>query len=111
MQHRARETAYAAGYGGAESSLILVSGRPAGRLLVWRSDLEHRLVDIAILPSERGRGLASAVLRSLIHEARDCAKPLRLTVATDNPAALRLYRRLGFEVTAGDAANLALEIR
>lgn len=110
MQHRARELAYAAAYRAADDRLIFVAGRPVGRLLVWRTALEHQIVDIAILPQYRRRGLGTLVLRALIREAEEAAKPLRLTVAADNPAALDLYQRLGFEVSGGDTINVAMEI-
>jgi ribosomal protein S18 acetylase RimI-like enzyme len=110
MQHRARDASYAANFPGANDCLVMVSDRPAGRVLVWRSELEHQIVDIAVLPPYRGRGVGTWVLRSLIDEAQRSHKPLRLTVATDNTAALRLYRRLGFEVTGRDVMNMAMEI-
>jgi ribosomal protein S18 acetylase RimI-like enzyme len=111
MQDRARVATYAEAYPGADDCLITVSDEPAGRVLVSRSELENRIVDIAILPPYRDRGLGTQVLRSLIDEARESAKPLRLTVATDNTAAIRLYLRLGFEVSGADAMNVAMEIR
>src|SRR5207302_5532398 len=45
-QHRAREAAYAAGYPGIENCVIVTAGRPVGRLLVWWSDDECRVVDL-----------------------------------------------------------------
>lgn len=110
MQHRVREATYADNYPGAADLVITVSGVPAGRVLVWRSEAEHRIVDIAILPAYRDRGLGTLVLRSLIDEAQGSAKPLRLTVAADNTAALRLYRKLGFAATDENPVNVAMEI-
>jgi len=109
MQHRARELAYAADRA-TDDRLLLVDGRPAGRLLVWRTALEHRVVDIAMLPQYRRRGLGTLVLRALIREAEEAAKPLRLTVAADNQGALELYQRLGFAVSAWDTINVSMEI-
>ena len=110
MQHRAREASYAAAHPGADDLVITVAGRPAGRVLVWRSEHEHHIVDIAILPTHRNQGLGTLVLRSLIDEARRCDRALRLIVATDNASALRLYRSLGFETRSEDVMNIEMEI-
>ncbi len=109
MQHRAREAAYKAAFPGATDSLLLVNGQVAGRVLVSRSELEHRVVDLAIMPHHRGRGLGTQLLRSLAEEASLAGKPLRLTVAAGNRA-LSLYRQIGFHVVSADEANLSLEI-
>lgn len=110
MQHLAREAAYSAAFPGAVDSLIVVSGRVAGRVLLSRSESEHRVIDIAIVSAEQGRGFGTSVLRSLAGDAAAAHKPLRLTVAADNHRALRLYRRLGFDVTGDDGVDVAMEI-
>jgi ribosomal protein S18 acetylase RimI-like enzyme len=110
VQHRAREAAYSASYPGAENCVVVTAGRNAGRVLVWWSDEECRIVDLAILPDERGRGLGELVVRSLADEAKRAGKPLRASVPSDNPGALRLYQRIGFNVVSRDGANFALEL-
>nr|WP_276575805.1 GNAT family N-acetyltransferase [Bradyrhizobium zhengyangense] len=54
------------------------------------------IVDWAIVPEMRGRGIGTAILQSLMEEARQTNREIRLKVASSNPAALRLYLRLGF---------------
>jgi putative acetyltransferase len=53
---------------------------------------------IAVLPSHQGRGVASALMRGLLHWADHWAGVLRieLHVFTDNERAIALYRRHGF---------------
>ena len=77
--------------------MIVSGGQPAGRLYVARWEDEIRIVDIALLPEFRGRGLGSALLADLMAEADAAGKPLSIHVETNNPAR-SLYDRLGFEV-------------
>jgi GNAT superfamily N-acetyltransferase len=60
--------------------------------------------DIAVLPAQRGRGIARALLRAIADEARSlgCCK-LTLEVREDNPAARALYRAAGFAAATGQA--------
>lgn len=109
-QHRAREAAYAAGYPGLENCVIVTAGRPVGRLLVWWSDDECRVVDLVILPADRRQGLAGLVLASLVDEAKRAGKPLRATLPAENVTAQRLYHRLGFRLVSNDGASLAVEV-
>lgn len=76
--------------------MIEAGGRPAGRLYVARWVDEIRIVDIALLPEFRGRGLGSALLRDLIEESEAAGKPLSIHVEMNNPAR-PLYDRLGFQ--------------
>jgi ribosomal protein S18 acetylase RimI-like enzyme len=71
--------------------------RPVGRLWVAESEWEIRILDIAVLREFRGLGVATAVLRETIENARMTGRAARLSVRQDNTSALRLYRRLGFE--------------
>jgi putative acetyltransferase len=61
----------------------------------------HALVlGISVAPSAQGQGVGSALMVAMCDYADNWAGALRmeLTVFTDNPAALRLYRKFGFEV-------------
>ncbi|GEO97272.1 ribosomal-protein-alanine acetyltransferase [Kocuria turfanensis] len=53
---------------------------------------------IAVLPEHEGRGIGSALLRTLHGQARELgATEVLLEVRADNPRAQRLYRRFGYE--------------
>lgn len=61
------------------------------------SDLDR----IAVLPDERGKGLARDLLEMLIDRARDVgAGRMLLEVAADNIAAIGLYESCGFDTIA-----------
>jgi len=110
MQFAAQTRHYRAHYPGARFDVIEYDGEPAGRLTVWRSPGELRVVDLALLPAFRGRGVGERLLRELCTEAASCALPLILHVERENPA-LRLYRRLGFVATGEEGIHLRLEWR
>lgn len=68
---------------------------PAGRLWVdRRSDVIH-VLDIALLPEWRGRGVGATCLKRLIAEAVRLGQTVTIQVEQNNPAR-RLYDRLGF---------------
>jgi ribosomal protein S18 acetylase RimI-like enzyme len=76
--------------------IILVEDERAGRIWVAREREEIRVVDIALLPSARGRGIGTQLIKELIAEAAATGKPLRLSVPKHREAARRLYERLGW---------------
>lgn len=86
---------YLANYPGADLLLVLNGDRPIGRVYVYRTAREIRLMDIALFDDERGRGLGTALLGELTDEATASGCTLTLHVEPDNPAQ-RLYQRLGF---------------
>jgi RimJ/RimL family protein N-acetyltransferase len=80
-----------------QTAIILVDDRPVGRLDVSRSRFEFFLGIIELLPEVQGRGLGSAVIRSLLDEARAQQVPVRLQLIKSNTSALRLLERLDFK--------------
>jgi ribosomal protein S18 acetylase RimI-like enzyme len=62
------------------------------------------IVDQAIVPQQRNRGIGTTIMQSLMQEARAAGLPVRLKVASGNDPSRRLYARLGFvpiqEITA-----------
>lgn len=71
---------------------------PAGQMWLHLDDEGLRLVDIAVLPAHRSRGIASACLRALTCRADQLGLNMHLHVLIDNPAR-HWYARLGFVVT------------
>lgn len=97
MQFDARERHYIRAFPSAFSGVVREKGVPVGRLYVDFADAVH-LIDIALIPEIRGKGLGTQLLNWLIGFARSGDRLLTLEVAFDNPAQ-RLYERLGFVVT------------
>src|ERR1700710_2120249 len=61
LQRQAQLLQYQARYPDAVDQVIEVAGRPVGRCWVHRGNGEHRLLDIAVLSSEQGRGVGRTV--------------------------------------------------
>jgi ribosomal protein S18 acetylase RimI-like enzyme len=102
QQFQAQGAGYAAQYPAARREIIEVDGAPVGRLLSDRTDNHLRLVDIALAPVWRSKGLGSILIGQLMDEARGAGARLDLQVACDNVRAAALYDRLGFEMIADD---------
>jgi ribosomal protein S18 acetylase RimI-like enzyme len=95
MQFEAQHRYYQENFSQAAFDLILLEGEPVGRLYVDRREDEIRLIDIALLPRYRGRGIGSALLEEILSEGKQAGLPVRIHVERMNPA-MRLYTRLGF---------------
>lgn len=95
QQFAAQHHHYMANYPGASFQVILVNGKPAGRLYVARWPSQIRIIDIALLPEHRNAGVGSRLLADLLAEADQAGKSVSIHVEKFNPA-LRLYERLGF---------------
>lgn len=94
-QFEAQTRHYDQHYADAERLIVVVDGQPAGRLYVQVRDDELRVVDIALLPAARGRGIGGALMRDVMQRAQAGGRKVRIHVEATNPAQ-RLYQRLGF---------------
>lgn len=95
QQFAAQDAHYRSHYPGATLDVVEVAGERAGRLYVHRGPSDIRIMDIALLPAFRGRGIGSGLLRALIAEADAGRRKLSIHVEAGNPART-LYDRLGF---------------
>jgi ribosomal protein S18 acetylase RimI-like enzyme len=98
MQFTAQSQSYAADYPRAAHELVCFNGQPVGRLITDNTAEAMLLVDIALTPEVRGRGIGAELIRGLQAQCAADRKPLRLHVANTNRA-VHLYERLGFVVT------------
>jgi ribosomal protein S18 acetylase RimI-like enzyme len=99
-QFSAQDQHYRTNYPGATLDVIEVDGERAGRLYVHRGEEDIRIMDIAVAPAFRGRGIGTALIEELMAEAGSTGRSLSIHVEMQNPAR-SLYERLGF-VPAGE---------
>ena len=107
MQFAARDRGHREAHPQASRDVVLVDGRPGGRLDVDRCHDPIEVIDVALLPPLRGRGIGTALLRAVLAEADGDGRSVQLHVGRTNPAQ-RLYRRLGFELAGDDGVYLRL---
>lgn len=110
MQFDAQRRHYRTHFPDAAFDVIVAGGRPVGRLYVDRRLEEIRVVDIALLPEERGQGVGGRLLAALIAEGARSDRPVRIHVERTNRAR-SLYDRLGFVSIAEDGVYHLLERR
>jgi len=97
-QFQLQQTQYVQYYSGAEFNLMLFNGTPAGRLFLHETASEIRIMDIAVLPPFRNKGIGTAVLSDIISEAQRRGKRVSIHVEINNRAK-GLYERLGFTLS------------
>jgi ribosomal protein S18 acetylase RimI-like enzyme len=108
QQYSAQDAHYRSNYPGATLDVIEVDGERAGRLYVHRGRSDIRIMDIALAPAFRGRGIGTALLGELIVEADASGRRLSIHVEETNPAQA-LYHRLGFRRAGEHGVYLLLE--
>ncbi|HQW80868.1 MAG: GNAT family N-acetyltransferase [Rhodanobacteraceae bacterium] len=94
-QSRLQADHYRKNYPGAALCVLEHAGAAVGRIYLYASPGEFRVMDIALLPHWRGRGHGECMLRTLMQTAAEEGRAITLHVEPNNPAQ-RLYARLGF---------------
>lgn len=110
-QFEAQTTSYRAQFPKARFDIIELAGQSIGRIVVDRPGSMLHIVDQAIVPQLRNKGLGTAIMRSLMDEAGARGLPIRLMVGSSNDPSLRLYLRLGFTPIEESLAYIELEWR
>jgi ribosomal protein S18 acetylase RimI-like enzyme len=108
MQFSAQHRYYQENYTDTDFLIVLLDNRPIGRLYIARWPEEIRIVDLALLPEYRNKGIGTRLLTDVLEEAAAAGKPVRIHVEGFNPA-LSLYRRLGFEQIGEHGVYLLME--
>ena len=96
MQFNAQHTYYQEQFKKAKFLIIQQEDEAIGRLYIDRRKDEIRLVDIALLPRYRRKGIGSSLLKDVLAEGSATNLPVRIHVEHNNPA-LTLYIQLGFK--------------
>ena len=109
LQFRGQQQHYAV-YPNTAHWIVEAQSEPIGRLLVAHLSDEIRLVDVALLPDFRRRGIGAGLVRRVQAEALEQGKAVRLHVAIDNPAR-NLYTRLGFQLIEDRGSHWFMEWR
>jgi ribosomal protein S18 acetylase RimI-like enzyme len=97
QQFDAQRQHYRAHHPRAQWSIVMVDGADAGRLYLDQAPDTLLLIDIALLPTYRGRGIGRRLMAGVMALAEQAGIAVQLHVEHDNPA-LDWYRRLGFVV-------------
>jgi ribosomal protein S18 acetylase RimI-like enzyme len=108
QQFAAQDAHYRWNYPGATLDVIEVDGSLAGRLYVHRGPSDIRIMDIALAPAFRGRGIGTQLLRDLMAEADASGRKLSIHVEVNNPARA-LYDRLGFRPAGEHGVYVLME--
>jgi ribosomal protein S18 acetylase RimI-like enzyme len=80
----------------APPDVVLWKGLRVGYLQAVVDQVRVRIGNIALHPDVQGKGIGTALIRSLQRDALRRGLPVSLRVFPTNTAALRLYARLGF---------------
>lgn len=96
MQFNAQHSYYYNQFKQAQYDVIESDKTSIGRLYVDRREQEIRIIDIALLPDFRGKGVGTFLMQLLFDEASKENKSVTIHVEHNNPA-MHLYQRLGFK--------------
>ncbi len=110
FQFDAQDSHYRSQYPEASYQLILNDTEPVGRLYVFRTAAEIRILDITVLPQYRNTGIGTSLIRDLVADADRGAKAVTIWVEQFNPSR-KLFQRLGFAKIQDDGYNELLEYR
>jgi ribosomal protein S18 acetylase RimI-like enzyme len=111
QQFRAQAMGYAAQFPDAKSLIVQHRDEPVGRLMLVAGERSWQVIDIVLLPSERGQGIGTDVIEAVLRAATAAgAREVTLSVLFNNAAARRLYGRLGF-VETGEGVHVPMAKR
>ena len=108
FQFNAQHTFYQSQFKDACFWVIEQASVPIGRLYLDRRTDEIRIIDIALMPDYRDRGIGTALLNTVLTEGQTNNQSVTIHVEQNNRA-LNLYHRLGFTQIGKEGVYFLME--
>lgn len=103
-QYTAQDAFYQSEYPGSSQKVILFDGERAGRIYLHKTDDEIAILDMAVVPRFRRKGIATAIVKQLQAEGGANRISVRIFIERFNPAG-SLFAKLGFTATDHDEVS------
>jgi ribosomal protein S18 acetylase RimI-like enzyme len=107
-QFELQDAEYRRAYPDGSFAIVEHAGERVGRIYLNRGPDDTRIVDLAVVASQRGRGFGGALLGGLCAEADAAGRSLSIHVEMFNEGARRLYERFGFRLAEDKGVYLLL---
>jgi ribosomal protein S18 acetylase RimI-like enzyme len=111
MQFRGQLSSYTQQFPNSCYHIVLIDGKPCGRLWVAPGEHGFYLVDIAVHPNIQKKGVGTVLIQRLQQEAQKMKVPITSMVDRFNAGSLRFHQRLGFSIVREDVLNYYMEWR
>jgi RimJ/RimL family protein N-acetyltransferase len=111
MQFASQRASYRAQYPMARFDIIEQGGQAIGRIVIDPGTEAGCIVDVALIPAQRNRGLGTAILTGVVEHFAQCERRVRCQVLAGNEPSLRMFRRVGFRPVDDAPPYLHLEWR
>lgn len=108
-QFEAQRTGWSTTFPGSRHEVLLLDGRPIGRVWIDWSATDCLIVDLALLPEHRRQGIGTELVAELVAEADKAGVPVRVHVERMNTPSLAFWTRLGFQEIGGDALFVEIQ--
>jgi GNAT superfamily N-acetyltransferase len=109
IQLRAQKAGWGARFPGSTDEIILLDGRPVGRVWVAWSPDACVIVDLELMPEVRRSGLGTRIFEPILEEADRRGIPVRGSADRRNTASIAFAGRFGMVPTGGDEVYVWLE--
>ncbi|MBV9241180.1 MAG: GNAT family N-acetyltransferase [Acidobacteria bacterium] len=103
-QFTAQDAYYRQEYPSSTHEIVLFDGEPAGRIYLDRSVTEISILDMAVIPQFRRRGIATTLVKRLQDEGQISQRSIRIYLETFNPA-ISLFIKLSFQESSSDGIS------
>jgi len=103
-QYTAQDAHYKSEYPGSTHEIIVSDGESVGRMYLHRTEAQIAILDMAVLPRFRKRGVAATLVKRLQDEAVPLGQSIRVFLESFNPAS-EFFARLGFVQTSDDGVS------
>lgn len=110
MQFMAQKSDYERKFPNANHQIIYYKKQAVGRLYINEIENNIHIIDIALMPKFRNKGIGKYLLQVLIENGKKDQKMISLQVINSNPAK-HLYSRLGFVSIKTDGIRDYMEYR
>jgi len=111
MQFASQAATYRAQYPAARFDIIEQDGVPIGRIVTDPGTEVGCIVDVALMPKQRARGLGTAILAAVLERFAHRRQRVQCQVLEGNEPSLRMFGRVDFRQVAHVPPFLHLEWR
>ena len=108
MQFNAQTASYRGMYPDALFAVIEHDGQAIGRMVIHEADGVADLVDMALLPAVRGRGVGSAFLAALTEWLGARCTTIQCKVLSGNFASFRMLEKAGYMPDGGTPPHVTM---